>query len=365
MTAAASPPEIPSASTSSLHHDHDPVVEFAIDAYWLGEWHGPATVTLSSDGISVVPDAPTAAPTAAARRIPGVLLPGFRDSHVHLGLTEPRALIAGGLAAVDDLGGDPALLAGWEADNSTPALRFAGAFITAPGGYPSRRAWAAALSVCEVSTIEQAIVAVADQVSAGATMVKIALNSEDGPVLDDAILVSVVEYAHSRGCDVVAHVQGAGEAERAFEAGVDRLAHTPWTERLDDSLIAAMAKTDSRFLAGGHSWVSTLDIHGYGQGGVDFEIASDNLRRFHGAGGTVRYGTDLGNGDLPLGLNQRELAALQNAGVSGDALLRSLCLPSFGAVASYLPTVPEADTDLTEWLMTATVVTAPELMRIT
>ncbi len=150
---------------------------------------------------------------------------------------------------------------------------------------------------------------------------------------------------------------------RAFEAGVDRLAHTPWTERLDDALIEAMAHNDSRFSAGRHSWVSTLDIHGYGHGGTDFEVASDNLRRFHGAGGIVHYGTDLGNGDLPTGLNQRELEALNNAGVSNDSLLRALCLTSFGAVASYLPTVPDRDTDLAEWLMTATVVSAPELMR--
>ena len=363
MTPAESPPEEPHESSAAAAPpsppEHGATVEYAIDAYWLRDWHGPATVRVNAHGISVAPDAPA----ATARKLPGVLLPGFRDSHVHLGLTEPRALIAGGLAAVDDLGGDPARLAEWEADDAVPALRYAGAFITAPGGYPSQRAWAAALAVREVATSEQAVVAVAEQVSAGATMVKIALNSDDGPVIDDAILSALVEYAHSRGCEVVAHVQGAGQALRAFEAGVDRLAHTPWTERLDDALITAMAQNDARFSAGRHSWVSTLDIHGYGHGGSDFEVASDNLRRFHSAGGIVHYGTDLGNGDLPAGLNQRELEALHNAGARDDSLLRALCLTSFGAVASYLPTVPDADTDLAEWLMTATVVSAPELMR--
>jgi hypothetical protein len=351
-----------------------PTIDYRIDGYWMREWHGPATVRVTPESITVLSDTATAddptadartadAPASAARHLPGVLLPGFRDSHVHLGLIEPRTLIAGGLAAVDDLGGDPARLLQWADDDEVSALRYAGAFITAPGGYPSTRAWAATLSVCEVSTPEQAITVVAEQVAAGATLVKVTLNTDDGPVISDATLTAIVEYAHSRGCEVVAHVQGKGQALRAFTAGVDRLAHTPWSERLDDAMIDAMAKPNPRFLGGLHSWISTLDIHGYGQRGSDFETASDNLRRFHRAGGVVHYGTDLGNGDLPPGLNQRELTALQDAGVRNDALLRALCLPSFGSSMSHLPTVPDVDTDLAVWLMTATVVTARELMR--
>ena len=64
------------------------------------------------------------------------------------------------------------------------------------------------------------------------------------------------------------------------------------------------------------AWMSTLDIHGYGEGGAAFEIAADNLARFSARGGTVLYGTDLGNGPLPAGLNGRELAAL----VEGERL---------------------------------------------
>jgi hypothetical protein len=333
-------------------------VDYAVDGYWLREWHGPATVRISSHGIRAIADA--ASPTAV--RLPGVLLPGFRDSHVHLGLTEPRALIAGGLAAVDDLGGHPERLHEWATDDAVPALAYAGAFITAHGGYPANRIWAASLAVCEVSTGEQAVAAVAEQVSAGAILIKVALNSDDGPVIDDETLHAIVEYAHSRAAEVVAHVQGAGQAQRAFAAGVDRLAHTPWTEKLSDALIEEMAQPNSRFLAGRHSWISTLDIHGYGQRGPDFERASDNLRRFHIAGGTVRYGTDMGNGDLPPGLNLRELTALQDAGVRGDALLLALCLPDFERTVSYLPTVPGPDADLASWLMTATVVTARKLL---
>lgn len=346
-------PDPESGSDSALS------VDYAVDGYWLRQWHGPATVRVSPHGIRAIADA--ASPNAI--RLPGVLLPGFRDAHVHLGLTQPRALVAGGLAAVDDLGGHPDRLREWARDDAVPALKYAGAFITAPGGYPSKRAWAATLAVAEVSTGEEAMAAVAEQRAAGATFVKLALNAEDGPVVDDDTLQALVDYAHSGGIEVVAHVQGSGQAQRAFEAGVDRLAHTPWTERLSDPFIREMAKPHSRFLAGRHSWISTLDIHGYGQRGRDFEAASENLRRFHAAGGTVRYGTDLGNGELPLGLNQRELTALQDSGVRYDALLRTLCLPGFGSAVSYLPTVPAADADFASWLMTVTVVTARDLLQ--
>ncbi|MBH0109897.1 amidohydrolase [Salinibacterium sp. NG22] len=357
MTERPNPaPQLPAATGPTT--ESALTVDYAVDGYWLREWHGPATVRVSPHGIRAIADA--AIPTAV--RLPGVLLPGFRDAHVHLGLTEPRALVAGGLAAVDDLGGHPERLREWAIDDAVPALNHAGAFITAPHAYPANRAWAATLAVTEVETGEQAMAAVAQQLAAGATFVKVALNAEDGPVIDDETLCALVEYAHSRGAEVVVHVQGPGQAQRAFSAGADRLAHTPWTEKLSDALIAEMAQPNSRFLAGRHSWISTLDIHGYGQRGRDFETASDNLRRFHAAGGTVRYGTDMGNGDLPPGLNQRELTALQDAGVRYDALLRALCLPGFGSTVSYLPTVPTADADLASWLMTATVVTARELL---
>src|SRR5690606_26470832 len=109
---------------------------------------------------------------------------------------------------------------------------------------------------------------------------------------------------------------GAGQAERAFAAGVDALAHAPWSERLPDELLAAMA--------GRMRWISTLDIHGWGSFDADFVTASDNLRRFHAAGGGIRYGTDLGNGPLPLGVNERELLALEHVGLGLDALAAAI-----------------------------------------
>jgi hypothetical protein len=71
-------------------------------------------------------------------------------------------------------------------------------------------------------------------------------------------------------------------------------------------------------------WVSTLDVHGWGSPTAEQDVAIDNVRRFAALGGTVVYGTDLGNGPLPLGVNPRELQALAAAGLGRDALLAAL-----------------------------------------
>ena len=47
--------------------------------------------------------------------------------------------------------------------------------------------------------------------------------------------------------------------------------------------------------------VSTLDSLSFGRPTPELAVALDNLRRFHEAGGSVIYGTDLGNGVDPTG----------------------------------------------------------------
>jgi hypothetical protein len=88
------------------------------------------------------------------------------------------------------------------------------------------------------------------------------------------------------------------------------------------------------------AWISTLDIHGWGAYGDDFARAVGNLERFVAFGGTVHYGTDLGDGPLPVGLNRRELLALQGAGLSVPGLLaalRGLLPPAPGAPEMLIP----------------------------
>ncbi|MDH6238354.1 hypothetical protein [Cryobacterium sp. CG_9.6] len=256
------------------------------------------------------------------------VLPPFLDAHVHLALIDPAPLLANGISRVLDLGGHwgpPGLprrkKTGQHAPASTsapslPTTVFAGQFLAAPGGYPAQTVWVPTGSVREVATRGDAQAAVDEQVAGGASVVKVTLNSVAGPVLASDVLNAIVARARALGVPVVAHAEGAGQAERAFEVGVDMLAHTPFTERLDDAVIAAMA--------GRLTWISTLDIHGHGDHTPSFELASDNLARFHRAGGQVLYGTDLGNGALPVGLNRREIDALLNAGLSPDAVLAAL-----------------------------------------
>lgn len=331
-----------------------PVV-FSVDECWQGGWRGATMLAASSTGIRLAtPDDP--APTM---HLPGAVLPGFVDSHVHLGLIDAPALRAGGIAAAHDLGWDPEIARLWADDPDMPAVRFAGAFITAIGGYPSDREWAPEAAVEMVATPEDARAAVDRQLLAGATFIKVALNSEAGPVLDDETLRAVVGHAHVRGHEVVAHVEGVGQAARAFEAGVDRLAHAPWSERLPDELLAAMAGPKARTLSGVQSWVSTLDIHGWGELTDEFVIARDNLRRFHAFGGTIVYGTDLGNGPLPNGVNERELRALIAAGISEVGIVRAMTPAHFGTAISYLPGAK--DDDICAWLAGASVITASQL----
>jgi imidazolonepropionase-like amidohydrolase len=70
--------------------------------------------------------------------------------------------------------------------------------------------------------------------------------------------------------------------------------------------------------------VSTLDIHSFGATTPDLTAAVDNLRRFLLAGGTVVYGTDLGNGSIPPGIHPGEISHLFRAGLSPEGILRAL-----------------------------------------
>src|SRR5207249_5290478 len=125
----------------------------------------------------------------------------------------------------------------------------------------------------------------------GVPVVKVALNSDAGPTLTDEELVAICDAAHERESIVTAHVQGRGQVERALGAGVDELAHCPWSEALSEEVVQGVA---ARMRI-----VSTLDIHSWGADTPELRRATDNLNRFLQAGGGVAYGTDLGNGSIP------------------------------------------------------------------
>lgn len=238
----------------------------------------------------------------------------YLDHHVHLGLIDPHALVASGVTTVVDLGWTPAI-----ADIVVPGLEvlFAGQFLAAPEGYPSQTVWAPHGSVAYVDGPSGAPDVVAAQLALGASLIKVTLNRDAGPVLDLATLSAIVTASP---LPVVAHAQGAGMVELAIAAGITALAHTPWTHHLDDAVVEEAVEL-------GQCWISTLDIHGYGAATPDQAVALDNLARFHRAGGRVLYGTDLGNGPLPATLNQRELGLLEQAGLSADSIDEALTDP--------------------------------------
>ncbi|GAA1958927.1 amidohydrolase family protein [Agromyces allii] len=299
----------------------------------------------------------------------GVALPPFVDHHVHLMLVSPDALAGGNLAGVVDLGAPLDVVTAARGREGLPRTDFAGAFLTTPGGYPVGRTWAVEGCAREVPPIDgdgrgalpsPAEAAVAEQHAFGASVVKVALNASAGPVFDAATLGAIVAAAHERRMPVVAHVEGEGMTRLAVEAGVDALAHTPFTERVDDELIA-------RAVALGQRWISTLFVAGYGERTPEAERAVDNLRRFHAAGGRVLYGTDLGNGDQPLGVNARELELLAEAGLAASEVLEALTdpwprdEPAEGVVTFAADPAPATLAHLPAWLAAAVVVPAEEL----
>jgi hypothetical protein len=275
--------------------------------------------------------------------------PAFCDHHVHLGLVDASAFAASGIGRVVDLGwsDDVASLAA----SAPVSAAYAGRFVSAPGGYPSASRWAPPRCTTEVAGPRDASGAVEHQVALGAALVKVTLNRDVGAVPDVPTLRAVVGAATAAGLPVVAHAQGPGMVELALAAGVGALAHTPWTHRLDDEVVAEAIEA-------GQAWISTLDIHGYGTPTADQDRAVDNLARFRAAGGRVLYGTDLGNGPLPESLNLRELGLLADAGLTDDDLVDALTDPwPYAATPTGAGTeVPDGPEPLLERLASARVV---------
>ena len=318
-----------------------PAAVFRVADLWRGTWMGPSLVRRGGSTLHYV--GPAGSDTATIP-LPGVLLPGFCDHHVHLQLLDAgalEALAAGGLSRVIDLGGDPDALAELsQPDAFGAAVEFAGAFFTAPGGYPSDRAWAPAGSVREIASADDAELVVAEHVVAGASRIKIALHADAGPVWSDELLADVIAEARVSGLPVVAHVEGAAQAARAIAADVDMLAHAPFSEVLPESLIEQAVAQEQR-------WVSTLAIHAP----AERAKAIENVRAFRAAGGELLYGTDLGNGEQPLGLNPAELTALAEAGLDETSVLRAL-VGGFGRGRwkkrlTWMPARPTSTLDLT------------------
>jgi imidazolonepropionase-like amidohydrolase len=291
-------------------------------AAWLGPGRlvEPAQIVCDGGSITYAGDATYIGHTDREVSLGGFVMPAVADRHVHIELSRPADVLAGGVTAVRDLA--------WPADRiftladaselpsfDGPLIRAAGPMLTAPGGYPTQDAWAPPGTGREVKSPEDAAGAVEELARLGATAIKVSLNAEAGPTPTDAELAAICDAAHAAELPVTAHAQGRGEVERALGAGIDELAHTPWV-RLSDGVIQTAA-TRLRI-------VSTLDILSFGRDTPEIRIALDNLRRFHVAGGQIAYGTDLGNGEIPAGIHEREARLMREAGMEPEEVLEAM-----------------------------------------
>ena len=278
---------------------------------------GPTDVAVALGTVLGVGDGLSLAGSGEVTTIEGGwLFPGFVDAHVHLSMSEPEAVAAGGVTGVLDLGSPLRY-----AFAAHPPIRFAaaGPLITARRGYPTT-SWGANGYGLEVNDPEQAADAVALLADGGAAMIKFAIEPRGGPVLDGATLRSVVDAAHARGLKVAAHALAVDAVAQALEVGADVLAHTP-VERLPGDLVAALG-------AAGVHVISTVRAFG------DSPDARANVAALADAGCVVAYGTDLGNGAIRPGIDPDELAILDEALSGRDRALAAATSVS-GALAGH------------------------------
>lgn len=233
------------------------------------------------------------------------LIPGVIDAHVHLQFAGALEILLGGVTTVRDLGSPPGVAADAERDTRLRVLT-AGRILTTLKGYPSQ-SWGADGTSRQIRDEEDAAAAVAEQVEAGASVVKIALEPAEGPIFDPDVLEVIVAAAHEAQLKVTAHVGSPEGLALAITHGVDELAHLPLYDVSPGEMIEVAEA--------GMVLVPTLEIRGRDVGAVRA------VEAFLDAGGTVIYGTDLGNTGTAPGIEQSELRALRDAGMSGAQVL--------------------------------------------
>jgi imidazolonepropionase-like amidohydrolase len=307
-----------------------------------GPAQGDATVVLDHGRIRAVGGSRAAPGGARVIELDGAwLTPGVIDTHVHLGLagrsgpvfsalqgrsgpvlsalqgrSGPGLIVRRGVTAVRDLGWPPERLGPLVAEAWSVGLlvHVVGPILTAPGGYPTRAAWAPAGTAREIGSVDQAVRAVDAVMAGGACAAKVGLDDRSGPLLDVRTLGALVERAAEWGRPVTAHVGSADALELALDAGVAELAHVPFSPSpVPDHLV-------HRAVEAGVRLVPTLHCRDADPCGPRV-AASGFLRRWVAAGGSVVYGTDLGNACTQPGVDGRELALLSAAGMAPGSVV--------------------------------------------
>jgi len=267
---------------------------------WVGDGtaYDDGCVVVDADGsVSACGEAAAVEVPYGARVIEAAWVgPGLVDEHVHLAFGDPEHALARGVVEVRDLGAPPPDAVRWR-QLDAPRTLVAGPLLTAPGGYPSR-SWGSggfAAFVDDLGQTQRLVAGLATQVD----MVKVALEPAAGPVPSAELVRAIVTAAHEADKPVTAHALSVTMVERALDAGVDELAHTP-TEPLPAELVARIAAMGVRVVSTLHTFVAG----GAGRAPVD------NAAALVAAGASVRYGTDLGNAQTRPGAEPRELDLL-------------------------------------------------------
>ena len=237
------------------------------------------------------------------------LLPGFIDLHVHTGsFYDYEALAYEGVTAVRDLGSSENDLR--FPDSAPLEVVAAGPIITVPGGYPIPEHGHTVAA--PIHGPDDARAKVRQLAGKGAGVIKIAITKgfgEPWPVLSLEETKAIVEEAHSLELEVTAHVDDAAGARTALKAGVDEWAHIPCLE-VPGSLLRAAGSS-------GVEVVATLHVLDGCSGSLP------NARAFVDAGGSMLYGSDLGNPGIPFGIDVGELELMMRAGLSLEEVLAS------------------------------------------
>ncbi|NRA07286.1 MAG: amidohydrolase family protein [Myxococcales bacterium] len=258
-----------------------------------------------------------------------------------------------------------------------PRVYATGPPLTAPGGHPvalvkiAAPAWIswylASQAGFQIDSPEAGRAAVDTLASEGANFIKVIVDRvpSDVPRLGPTEVRAIVETARARGLRVVAHIGSSEDALLSGRAGVAAWVHGVYTERIPERDIAELASfgipmvatlevfdsyarmpsglraptrleresapaevlsafeeipEDSTLLDNFGEWLAMVERNR--------EHARENLRRLRAAGVTILAGSDTQSGVFPGPGLHRELALLEEVGMSPAEVIRAATLDS-------------------------------------
>lgn len=265
------------------------------------------------------------------------VLPGFIDLHVH-GLVNEACLysfLQNGVTSIRDLASDVFEGLAWRNRErsgliAAPRIYLAGPILTCAKGYPEN-VWGPQAAE-RVQGRYQAQERVRQLAGMGVDLIKLGLEHELGPCLSETEVEGIILAAHELGKRVTAHITDSRDFEMCVKFGIDEVAHMPARDVSDDLWKEAIQKkikiipTIQAHAGWAKEWQRKDDHpfgnfchHGFKEGHAK---CRHNLERFLSLGGSVAYGTDAGNPNMPFGVSMKEWEDMQSAGVTPQQCLR-------------------------------------------